>query len=135
MSQILVIDDDEQVRGFVREVLIRAGHEVLTAQDGDDGLKLFKEKKVDLVITDLFMPEKEGCETIVELKKISPAVKIIAVSGGCRINGADCLPIAEKLGARRTLHKPITSQELLEAVGAVLGESSNRVKSSLKPWP
>jgi DNA-binding NtrC family response regulator len=135
MAQILIIDDDEQVRGFMHEVLTRAGHEVLTAENGGKGLKIFKANQIDLVITDLFMPEMEGCETITELRRVAPAAKIIAMSGGCRINGADCLPIAEKLGARRTLHKPITSQELVEAVGAVLAESATAVKSSSRPLP
>src|SRR6059036_3451432 len=120
MSRILVIDDDEQMRSFVQEVLTRAGYQVHAAENGDEGLKIFKENHVDLVITDLFMPEKEGCETIVELKRLWPKARIIAVSGGCRINGADCLPIAERLGAQRTLNKPVTTRQLLEAVHEVL---------------
>jgi two-component system, chemotaxis family, chemotaxis protein CheY len=121
MPRILVIDDDEPVLGFVEEVLKRAGYAVRTAQDGSKGLKLAKVETFDLVITDLFMPEKEGCETIVELRRLAPQTKIIAVSGGCRINGADCLPIAKALGAAVTLKKPVTSKELLDAVHGVLG--------------
>jgi CheY-like chemotaxis protein len=124
MPRILVIDDDEPVRGFMEEVLRRAGYDVRTAQDGGKGLKLFKAETFDLVITDLFMPEKEGCETIIELRRLSPHAKIIAVSGGCRINGADCLPIAKALGAQITLNKPVSSRELLEAVRQALGEET-----------
>jgi CheY-like chemotaxis protein len=126
MKRILVIDDDEQMRGFVKEALTRAGYEVLTAEDGLRGLQLFHEHSVDLVITDLFMPEKEGCETIVELRQLRPGLKIIAISGGSR-TGKDCLPIARALGAQRTLNKPIASANLLEAVRQVLEDEPDKL--------
>lgn len=125
MKRILVIDDDDQVRGFLEEALTRAGYDVLAAADGNKGLALFKQSSVDLVITDLFMPEKEGCETIMELRRLRPQTKIIAMSGGCRVNGADCLPIALALGAQCTLSKPMGVKKLLSAVSEVLGEKTN----------
>ena len=118
MERILVIDDDAQVRGFVEEALRRAGYEVVCTENGIRGLQAFKEKPFDLVITDLFMPEKEGCETIMELRRHARDVKIIAISGGYR--QADCLPIAKQLGARVTLQKPVPTKELLAAVREVL---------------
>lgn len=118
MQRILVIDDDAQLRGFVREALTRADYEVVCAEHGKQGLQVFKEQAFDLVITDLFMPEKEGCETIMELRRLAPDVRIIAISGGYR--RADCLPIAKQLGARMTLNKPVPMKELLEAVREVL---------------
>jgi DNA-binding response OmpR family regulator len=123
MQWILVIDDDVQMRGFVSELLTRNAYQVLTAVEGRHGIEIFKRNPIDLVITDLFMPEKEGCETIMELIGRSPDTKIIAISGGSR-DGRDCLSIARKLGATRTLSKPIRSEELLKAVREVLGDSS-----------
>lgn len=125
MKRIVVIDDDEQMRGFLHEALTRAGYQVLAAANGREGSKLFYEKGADLVITDLFMPEKEGCETIMELRRVWPTLKIIAISGGSK-TGRDCLPIARALGANRTLSKPISSAELLEAVRQVLEEEPGR---------
>src|SRR5688500_1515499 len=98
MKRILVIDDVQQMRGFVQEALTRAGYEVVHPQHGRKCLDLFTTSPADLVITYLFMPEKEGCETIVELRRIWPHAKIIAMSGGSK-NGDDCLPIARALGA------------------------------------
>src|SRR5687768_15207169 len=123
MKRILVIDDDEQMRGFFEEALTRSGYEVFTAPDGGKGLQACAQNGVDLVVTDLFMPEKEGCETIVELRRAWPAIKIIAVSGGSK-TGKDCLPIARALGAHRALSKPISSKSLLEAVREMLGEAT-----------
>jgi CheY-like chemotaxis protein len=125
MKRVLVVDDNEPMRGFVEEALTRAGYEVLVAGDGGQAIEIFKQFPADLVLTDLFMPEKEGCETIVELRRLSPQLKIIAMSGGAR-NGADCLPIARALGAQRTLSKPITTAELLEAVQQVLGDTHTK---------
>ena len=122
MQWILVIDDDAQMRGFVSELLTRNGYQVLTAVEGRHGLEIFKRNPVDLVITDLCMPEKEGCPTIIELIGHSPATKIIAISGGSR-DTHDRLAMAKKFGAKRTLAKPVTSEELLRAVREVLDES------------
>jgi DNA-binding response OmpR family regulator len=118
MPRILVIDDDEQLRGFLAEVLARAGYEVVCAEHGEEGVQCFKEQPFDLVITDLFMPEKEGCETIMELRGHAPQLRIIAMSGGFR--RVDCLPIAKRLGAQMTLQKPVLKKELLDAVSEVL---------------
>ena len=116
MQRILVIDDDEQMRALLRDILERAGYEVTEAQHGLEGLKLFRARPADLVVTDLIMPEKEGVETILELRAEYPEVPIIAVSGWGRNGPRDYLEIAARLGARRTVAKPFTRQEILAAV-------------------
>lgn len=120
MSRVLIIDDDEQILSLVRRILEREGHEVLDACDGNQGTKLCRQTRIDLVITDIIMPEKEGLETIIELKRALPGIKIIAISGGARIEPGDYLNMAAKLGAQRTLTKPFNREDLLQAVRDLL---------------
>jgi len=120
MTRILVIDDEESVRTVLRQMLEKEGYEIEVAEDGAVGLKLLHEHLPDLIITDLFMPEKEGIETMIEVRKHFPQVKIIAISGGGRMGKLDLLPMAESFGAQRTLAKPFERQELLETVKEVL---------------
>jgi CheY-like chemotaxis protein len=120
MSRILVVDDDDGFRRTLCQTLLRAGHEVLAAPDGSAALKFYRQQPVDLVITDLIMPDKEGLETILELRRLQPELKIIAVSGGGRNRLGEYLPIARRLGAAKTLAKPFTSQEILAAVASLL---------------
>ncbi len=120
MTRILVIDDDDRFRSMLEQMLTKAGYEVATAANGHAGLQLQRAAPAALVITDLIMPEKEGMETIMELRRSFPAVRIIAISGGGRHGTQDFLPVAAKLGAARTLAKPFTRDELLEAVRAAL---------------
>ena len=116
MQRILIIDDDEQVRALLFEILERAGFEVVEAANGAEGVRLYREKPAELVITDLVMPEKEGIETILDLRREFPNVRIIAISGGGRSGGRDYLSIASQLGARRTVAKPFSRQEIIDAV-------------------
>ena len=95
MARILIIDDDEQVRRYLRKILEAQGHEVVAASDGKLGIELCREEPTDLIITDIFMPEKEGLETIGELRRDYPDVKIIAISGGGRTGNLDFLPLAD----------------------------------------
>jgi CheY-like chemotaxis protein len=120
MARILLVDDDEQFRKMLHKALERAGYEVQDAQNGDAALEMYRQCPSDLIITDLVMPEKEGIETIVELRRLNPAVKIIAISGGGRMNPATTLAMAQKLGARRTLAKPFAPHELLDTISQVL---------------
>jgi len=126
MARILVIDDDAQVRGAVRRILERAGHTVEDVGDGNAGLRAHRERPADLIITDIFMPERDGIETIRELRRESPQVKIIAISGGDRTHTLDLRKDAELLGASRALRKPFELAELLQAVRDVLGEPDTR---------
>ena len=119
-QSILVIDDDETIREILRAILEREGYRVLEAQDGNEGLKKFTETPTDLVITDLIMPGKEGIETIRDLRRKFPGVKIIAVSGGGRIGPESYLKMAKGVGALRTLSKPFDRTVLLKAVEEVI---------------
>ncbi len=120
MRSVLVIDDDDKVRTMLRQSLEREGYDVLEAGDGKEGLKIFREKGADLIITDLIMPEKEGLETITELRQDYPDVKVIAISGGGRVSPDEYLHLAKSLGAHLTLTKPFEREELLEAVRDLL---------------
>jgi DNA-binding response OmpR family regulator len=101
-------------------MLEKAGHAVLEAPDGAVGLKLYQEHPVELVITDILMPGKEGIETILELRKTAPGIKIIAISGGGRMNKVDLLSMSQSFGVTRTLAKPFEREELLTAVQEAL---------------
>ncbi len=115
MTSILIIDDDDFVREMLRFMLEQAGYEVFEASDGEMGLNIYRERPMDLIITDLIMPEKEGIETIIEFKRDFPEVKIIAISGGGMIDSETYLNMAKKFGVQ-TLSKPIDRNELLETV-------------------
>ena len=120
MKKILIIDDEEQMRRLLRNILEREGYEVAEAPDGKIGIRLHQKNPADLVITDLIMPEKEGIETIMELKRNFPDTKIFAMSGGGRYDPKTYLDIAKKLGANMVIQKPFDRQELVEAVREVL---------------
>ena len=122
MARILVIDDDAPVRMIIRRMLVQEGHDVVEASDGDTGFEMYTREPADVVITDIVMPKKEGLETIKELCKAFPDVKIIAISGGGKVEGRYYLDIAKKLGAKRTFEKPFTWQKLTESVKELLAE-------------
>ncbi len=121
MKRILVIDDDTQIRQMLRQMLERADYEVNDASNGVEGIELQRARPFDLIITDIIMPEKEGIETIMELRRDFKDVKIIAISGGGRINSRDHLNVANMCGVDRTFGKPFDREELLEAIQELLG--------------
>jgi CheY-like chemotaxis protein len=123
MGRIMIVEDDTAVRELLRDILERAGHTVVDARNGKEALTLYRKNPVDLVITNILMPEKEGLETIQELRREDADVKIIAVSGGGQIGPADYLDIARRFGAMRTFTKPFDRKELLRAVDDLLGDS------------
>jgi len=116
MKLILIIDDDDLFRAMLRQMLESEGYYVVDAPDGKVGIKLYRAKPTDLIITDILMPEKEGLQTIVELQQDFPEVKIIAISGGGCVGPDNYLKIAKMLGAQFTFEKPFQREELLEAV-------------------
>jgi YesN/AraC family two-component response regulator len=124
METILIIDDEAQIRSMVRLILERAGYTVREAQDGSDGIRLFREDPAELIITDLIMPNKDGIGMIIELKKDFPDLKIIAMSGGGLNRPEGYLRGAQKLGAACTLSKPLNRSDLLRAVKDTLKGSS-----------
>ncbi len=122
MAKILVIDDEEQLRDLLKQMLSRDGHDVTTAFDGVEGIRVFNEFKPDLVITDIIMPNKDGIEVITELLSKNPKIAIIAISGGRRAITAEFnLESAELLGVKGILSKPFTREQLREAVKHALG--------------
>ncbi|NQV55226.1 MAG: response regulator [Rhodospirillales bacterium] len=121
MARILLIDDEKLVRLTGRKMLEAEGHEVSEAENGNEGLAIYQEQSIDLVITDILMPEREGIETILELKKLNPNVKIIAMSGGGRIKNLDYLNMAVAHGVANKLAKPFSRSELITVVTSCIG--------------
>ncbi|MEJ2656238.1 MAG: response regulator [Desulfobacterales bacterium] len=120
MARILIIDDEAMMRDLLVQILGREGHETVTASSGRDGIKIHQENPADLIITDIIMPDKEGIETIMELRRNFRDVKIIAMSGGGRIDSETYLHIAKTIGAIKTIAKPFYRKELLEKVQELL---------------
>lgn len=127
MPTVLVIDDDEMVRGLLARALKGARYEVIEAADGQEGLALARSHMPDLVVTDLVMPVQEGVETILTLRRERPRLPIIAISGGVT-NSRLYLDIAGKIGARHILPKPFTPKELLQLIEQVFAEEQPRQK-------
>ncbi len=123
MPSILIIDDDDSVRESLRRTLHKEGYTIMEASEGRRGLKQLERSPVDLILLDMFMPDKDGLETIGELRRTHPGIRIIAMSGGGFKGTVDVLHVAKMLGARRTLAKPFTREELIEAVEQVVNGS------------
>jgi CheY-like chemotaxis protein len=119
-KRILLIDDEAAVRMTVAEILKRAGYEVQSAADGKSGLELYKSQRFDLLITDLLMPERDGLETIMALRRAGAPLKIMVISGCGQTLGSEYMKIAQHLGADLSLPKPFTRNELLTAVAKLL---------------
>jgi len=127
MAQILIIDDDPAIRATIEEILRSAGHAVISAVDGIEGVKTFRANPAHVVITDLYMPNQEGLETIRELRQGNPKAVIVAMCG--KPTGDTMLSIAQKLGAVEVLQKPFVPQELLDAVEQALSGQSSEPRS------
>ena len=120
MAHILVIDDDSSIRTLLRRFLENAGHEVIEASNGRIALDMQREAPADLIITDIFMPEKEGTEFIMDMGDEFPTAKVIAISGGGNVEDVDFLDLAKNLGALKTFQKPFKQADLLAAVEELL---------------
>lgn len=116
MAQILVIDDEFEVRSTIRFMLEREGHEVTEALDGQEGMELFLKKPADLIITDILMPNQDGIETLLQLHADHPNIPVIVISG----NATEHLDLASEFGANSVLHKPFKYKELTDAVNQAL---------------
>ena len=125
MALILCIDDEPEMRKLISRILTEAGHEVIEASDGALGLRLFRERQPDLVLCDIYMPVKEGIETIFEMRRDSPAAKIVAVSGGGSRGNLGPLTAAGLLGANVALAKPFRAAQLLEVCETLLARDSD----------
>jgi CheY-like chemotaxis protein len=124
MPRILLVDDDDSFRKMLRLSLVRLGYEVVEVGNGKDAVRLINEQLPDLLITDLVMPEKEGLETIDEVRRKHPKLKIIAMSGGGRVNATDYLKIARAMGADKVLAKPFSIDEMTATLDSLLGAAS-----------
>jgi CheY-like chemotaxis protein len=120
MTRILLVDDDDLSRGAVHKMLERGGYSVNSTSQGSDAIARYKTDRADLVITDLIMPETDGLEIIQQLRRIDPKVRILAISGGGRVDAEEYLSVARKFGAVEVLPKPFTGQELTQAVERAL---------------
>ncbi len=120
MPSILIIDDNRELRDFMRLILEEAGHQIREANDGAEGIRSYDQQPADLVICDVFMPGKEGLETIQELRSRFPGVRVISMSGGSASTPGNYLAMAKAFGAAGTLNKPFGVAELLEAIRKVL---------------
>jgi DNA-binding response OmpR family regulator len=118
--RILVIDDDAGVLETIRVALEEEGYEVVTAENGDSGLAAFRRRLPDLVITDIVMPVTEGLQTIREIRRLRPALPILAASAGGRSGQHDFLDIARQLGAWDVIAKPFDPDELVARVKSCL---------------
>ena len=116
MARILLIDDEDNVRATLRKVLEAAGHEVLEAANGEQALRLEEAGPLDLVVTDIIMPQMDGFGSIHLLRKRDPELAILAVTGGT----ADYLQVAKEHGASDVLQKPFDNQTLLKTVSSLL---------------
>lgn len=120
MARILVIDDDETIRSVFKRFLDGKGYEVVVAGDGRQGLRLLEEAPVDLVITDIMMPETDGLEVVMAIRGKEANVPVVAISGGMHAMPMDFLPMAKKFGACDVLYKPVELDDLLGAVEKAL---------------
>jgi|HubBroStandDraft_5_1064220.scaffolds.fasta_scaffold302814_1 YesN/AraC family two-component response regulator len=123
MANILLVDDEPLVIESLSNAITSKGHTVVTAANGVQGMEKFSEGKFDLVITDIIMPDKEGIELIMEMRRHCPGVKIVAISGGGRTGNVEFLKMATKLGAVASLKKPIRLAEFYKVLSESLGEA------------
>jgi two-component system, chemotaxis family, chemotaxis protein CheY len=129
VARVLVIDDEERMRCVVDIILKNAGHDTVLAVDGNDGLQQFAQHRFDLVLCDIFMPNKDGFETLRELRRLDPAVPIIMMSSNAPsisfwgIAHTDYLEMAKAFGASRTIEKPFRYSQLVRLVRECLAIS------------
>jgi YesN/AraC family two-component response regulator len=120
-KEILIVDDEEQMRLALRRMLEKEGYSVREAENGEKAIKIHREKQADLIITDIIMPDKEGLGTIVELKSEFPDIKIFAMSGGGKNSPDQYLRMAKGLGVDKVFIKPFNREDILSAVAEILG--------------
>jgi len=126
MARILVVEDDLPVRAVIRRMLKAEGHDIFEASNGEEAIEIYKNEIVDLLVLDILMPVKEGLETIKELKRDYPDVKIIAISGGGKVSPPYYLDLAMKFGAQKTFAKPFAWKKLIGTVNELLMEDDGK---------
>lgn len=119
-KRILIVEDDTSLRQLLTQAISEAGYETFPASNGFEAITILKKTTLDLMITDLIMPRKEGIETILECRRINATLPIIAMSGGGHGPAGNYLTVAQKLGARHILNKPFRLQQIFEAIEDIL---------------
>ncbi len=128
MAAILVIEDDDALREMLRVQLEYAGHDVRVAVDGREGVAVYRAESIDVVITDLFMPDTDGFAVMNKIRRIDPRARIIATSGAMPDHSDELLEAAAGLGAVATLRKPFRRQQLLDTLERVLPPPADSVQ-------
>lgn len=124
MANILVIEDNERLRVMIGLALRPVGHVVREAEDGVQGVREYQVERPDLVLLDMFMPEKDGMETLRELRRLDPGVRVIAMTGGGEMNDMSILRPARMMGATAVLMKPFKVADLRDLVGKTLASEA-----------
>ncbi len=130
-KNILLVDDEESIRKMVRVVLDEEGYAFTEAMSGAEALVFMKNQSFDLIITDVVMPDCDGIELVMTVRKEQPEIKVIVMSGGGRIRANHYLKLAEKLGAARVFEKPFDIAEFREAVVELLTENNSAVETNV----
>lgn len=126
MATILLVEDDHLVSDMLKQILERASHEVVIANNGDEATKLLKKRMPDILITDIIMPKKSGITLITEIKNRHPDLEVIAISGGGRLDPSGYLDLSESLGASVSFEKPIDNAALLMAIDLLIHGSKEK---------
>jgi len=129
MKKILLIDDDQTVQSVFSQFLKGLGYEILQAENGKEGMELLKKHQPDLVVTDILMPEMDGLEILLAIRKAEEKVPIIAISGGARNLNIDFLQQAKMFGAKHVFEKPVPLDVLQNAIKGILGEGAESSES------
>ena len=120
MAIILLVEDDDLVRDMLAQTLERAGHQVISANNGEEAAEILKTTKPAVMVTDIIMPKKSGITLISEVRNKQPQMEIIAISGGGRLDPTGYLDLSESLGATVSFEKPIDNAALLMAIDLLL---------------
>lgn len=127
MAVIVVVDDDPTIQMIAAELLRQGDHAVVAASDGDEALRILAAMKVDLVVMDMLMPNKDGLETIIEARGLYPDLRILAISSGGRVGVGDLLRMARLFGANETYVKPLRMDSFAATVDRMLAETQPSV--------
>lgn len=119
-KKILFVDDDISIRQLHKQILENEGYHVEIARNGHEAIQVLAEKNVDMVITDILMPDIDGFELIMEIRRNHPQLKVMAISGGGRLSSDEYLTLANQLGVLYTLEKPFTKNQFVETVKQIL---------------
>ena len=131
LKNILLVDDEESIRKMVRAVLGEEEYAFTEASNGVEALEIMETQSFDLILTDVIMPDCDGIELVMSVRKKLPDIKVIVMSGGGRVRADHYLNLAEKLGAARVFEKPFNTAELRETVSELLSETDSAVEKNV----